>query len=289
MSSSVEAVAANSAKQSHSLLPIEPRKVRFDYAEMSKACFFTNNIVSSAFFVGLSATFPEGEAEFIRSVNLFKDQITDPKLLEEVEQFTAQEAHHSLQHKRINKKFSDAGYPIEDIESNIKKELKSRATDWAAERRLRQTVSAEHFVATMAHWLLRNPEALDPTPKVFKNLMLWHAIEEVEHKSVAFDVYKEAVGDMKKLRRHYWYFALVDFPLSTWMITRHLLKQGGFKVTWRNRIDFLKLLFGKKGIFRSEFSVYAQFVKKDFHPWQHDNSDLINKWKQELSPYFVNK
>lgn len=275
--------------QSHSILAIEPRRVRFDHDGLDKARFFGDNIISSAFYVALSTTFPAGEAEFIRSVKLFEDKISDAKLLAEVQAFAAQESHHGLQHRRLNKRLAEVGFPVLKVEQLIDQVLSKRATDWSAERRLRRTVAAEHFTATMAHQALTMPHTLDAGPESFKKLMLWHSIEEIEHKSVTFDVYQHCVGDMGALRRHYMHFAFFEFPMKMWMLTRMLLKDGGFKVTWKERREFLGLLFGRKGIFSSMWRQYGAFLKRDFHPWQHDDSHLVGEWQSVLATHFVGR
>lgn len=272
---------------SKSKLNIEPRKVRFDYSEINKPDFFGGNYVASAFFTALSITFPPGEAEFIHSVRYFEKKIKDPKLKADVKDFAAQEAHHGLQHKKLNKQFESLGYQVSTIEEKIDQKLTEREIIWSPAKRLRRTVAAEHFTATMAHHALTNPDLYTPSGEVFKDLMLWHAIEEVEHKSVAFDVYEQCVGDMRALRWHYLHFALVEFPLQYWLMTRFLLKQGGFKVTWRERREFLSILFGRRGIFSSHLGLYTKFLKKGFHPWQHDDSSLVGKWKDKLAGYFI--
>ena len=273
--------------QSFSKLPIQPRRVKFDYRDIDNSAFHSGNAVTSAYWVGLSSTFPVGEAEFIRSVRLFEDQIMDEKLKAEVQDFAAQEAHHSLQHKRINRQFDECGYNTKKIESMMDDKIKQRAATWSNEKRLMRTVAAEHFTAVMAHHALTHPETLDPVPQSLQNLMLWHAIEEVEHKSVAFDVYRHCVGDMGRLRRHYMHFAFIEFPMNMIMITRFLLKDMGHKSTWQERKGMWRLLFGKGGVISSVKHLYLMFLKKDFHPWQHDDSDLVGQWKEKLSPHFA--
>lgn len=273
--------------QPRSQLKIEPRKVQFDFSTIDRADFFGGNLVSSAFYTALSITFPAGEAEFIASVRHFSKHLKDPDLIADVKSFVAQEAHHGLQHIQLNKQLGAVGYPVAKVEALVEEKLAQRRMSWSPAKRLRRTVSAEHFTASMAHQALTDSETLDVAPQVFKDLMLWHAIEEVEHKSVAFDVYQQCIGDMRALRLHYLYFACVDFPLQYWMITRFLLKEGGFTVTWKERREFLRLLFGKKGIYGSVIGQYITFLKKGFHPWQQDDAHLVNKWKEKLSPYFV--
>ena len=276
------------AEQSHSVLPIVPRLVKFDFQDIDTPVFHSGNPIVSAYWVGLSSTFPVGEAEFIRSVKIFEDQITDHKLRQEVKDFAAQEAHHSLQHKKLNKQFDSVGYNTKKVEAMINEEIEKRISKWSPENRLMRTVAAEHFTATMANFALVHPESLDSVPTSLRNLLLWHSIEEVEHKSVAFDVYKHCVGDMGKLRRHYMHFAFFEFPMEMYMITRFLLKDMGHKATWSERKGMWKFLFSKEdGMIGSAKHLYIMFLKKGFHPWQHDDSALVGQWKEVLAPNFI--
>lgn len=273
--------------QSSSKLAIEPRLVRFDYDDIESAQFHTDNTLISAYWVALSATFPLGEAEFVKSVKLYEDQVTDEKLKAEIANFSAQESHHAFQHKKLNKYFDTRGYDTANIEHFMAKMLDERAEKWSPKKRLMRTVAAEHFTAVMAHHALNDRQALEDMPKSLKSLFVWHAIEEVEHKSVAFDVYQHCVGDMGALRRHYAYFAFIDFPFRMTMITRHLLKGIGHKTSWKERRGMWRYLFGAGGAVSSCKHLYMMFLKKGFHPWQHDDSALVEEWKASLKPHLL--
>ncbi|NND82254.1 MAG: metal-dependent hydrolase [Gammaproteobacteria bacterium] len=275
--------------QSQSRLPIERRIMRFDYKDIESPVFHSDNAVVSAYWVGLSSSFPLGEAEFIKSVRLFEDQITDARLKDEVQDFAAQEAHHGLQHKLVNKRFDEVGYKTSHIEKFMVEKLDERVRNWSPEKRLMHTVAAEHFTATMAHYALTHADTLGIEPDSVHNLFLWHAIEEIEHKSVAFDVYLNCVGNRFKLRRHYAFFAFIEFPLNMIAMTRFLLKDRGHKTTWAERKGMWQHLFGKQGLFRACWGQYMSFFKKDFHPWQHDDSALVAEWKEKLAPYFAHQ
>lgn len=280
---------SDSPFQSRSKLTIEPRTVKFDYTDVDRRFFFNNNAAISALWAGFSATFPLGEKEFINSVQLFKDKITDEKLKQEVKDFILQEAHHSVQHRKLNTYFEELGYDIEKVESFIGAKIQERVEHWSSEQRLARTVAAEHVTATMAHYALTHPHTLDDTPESFKNMLLWHSIEEIEHKSVAFDVYKHCVGDMKALRRHYLHFAFFEFPMNMRGITKFLLKGMDYKTSRQERKGMWSYLFGKDGMISSVKGLYWMFTKKGFHPWDHDDSELVAEWKEKLSPYMQTK
>lgn len=151
-----------------------------------------------------------------------------------------------------------------------------------------RTVAAEHVTAVMAHYALSEPTALRSVPDSLRNLFLWHAIEEIEHKSVAFDVYRHCVGDMRALKRHYAAFLFFEFPMNLLMITRFLLKDLKHQSSWSERKGTLTYLFGKHGMFSSVRHLYMMFFRAGFHPWQHDDSQLVKRWKSELRPFFLN-
>ncbi|RBP53463.1 metal-dependent hydrolase [Arenicella xantha] len=273
--------------QSNSKLAIEPRRVKFEFDDLKERFFYNENSLISALWVAMSASFPIGETEFIHSVKLFSDQVTDPKLQQEVKEFSAQEAHHSLQHRKINKLFDDLGYSTAKIEKTLKEQMTERQQQWSPERRLARTVVAEHVTAIMAHFALTNVDSMGHFPESLRKLFQWHAIEEIEHKSVAFDVYQHCVGDRKRLNREFRYFSYFEFPLKMSLATRFLLRDMGYKATWQERKELWHYLFGPDGLIKSVKPLYMMFLKPNFHPWDHDDSALVEQWKSELQPYFL--
>lgn len=280
--------AATDKALSQSKLPIERRRVDFTLDDVTEKYYYRGNPLVSAFFVSLSVGFPPGEAEFIKSVKLFEDRITDPKLLAEVKDFAHQEAHHSFQHKLLNKKFNDLGYVTSGIDNRFKEKLAERERTWSAERRLARTVAAEHITATWAHWSLQNESKMQHFPTSIRHLLQWHAIEEIEHKSVAFDVYQQCVGDRRLLNKVYRSFLYFEFPLMLFLTTRALLKQDDYKSSAEERRVFRDFLFSRKdGMVASLWPHYRAFTRRGFHPWALDDSGLVGDWKNTLSPYFA--
>ena len=168
----------------HTPLKVRPRRMNFPYGELKQRAFFDNNVLKSAYIAALSATFPAGEAEFINSVRLFQDQVKDPEMLKQIRGFIGQEAHHSKQHRDFNKTLTQLGFDAEGVERVFEQDLKKSLKGRDAKTRLAFTVGFEHQTAILAHEFLTNPKVLTGMDETIASLLRWHAIEEIEHKSV---------------------------------------------------------------------------------------------------------
>ena len=143
------------------------------------------------------------------------------------------------------------------------------------------TVGMEHMTAIMAEFVLKNPQVLEPLEESVKDLLYWHAVEEIEHKAVAFDVYMQMEGDRKYLRR---VLKLATFMfnvrIALYMVA--LLWWARKFPSWSDIKGFRRFMYGDKGLLTNIRQPYRDFFKEDFHPWDHDNRDLIDKWQNEL-------
>lgn len=276
-----QTTAAEPATLSRSRIPIVPRHPKWDFSDVKERFFFGGNSLKSAFVVALSGAFPPGEKEFIQSVRLFMKQVRDKKLIEDVKAFTEQEGQHSLQHRLLNEAFDRLGYSATDVSEA----MEAMEKEWAAERsdaeRLAMTVVMEHITAVMAHFALTHPEEFDALPESLREMLIWHAIEEIEHKSVAFDVYQECVGERNRLRRRL-LTELVMFPIGVGGFQRWLLGCLSHKPTWKERAEMVRYLLGPRGLIVSVLPHYLALLKPGFHPWDIDDSHLIEQWKERL-------
>jgi len=186
-------------------LDVKPRRMNFPFSTLKKGYFFDDNLLKYAYIAALSATFPEGEAEFIASVRLFRDQIDDPDMQKQISGFIGQEAHHSQQHKAFNLTLKKLGFDVPRLEGVFEKQIKKTLKGLSNEERLAYTVCFEHLTAILAEEFLSNPDVLNGMDETIAQLLLWHSVEEIEHKGVAFDLYMATVGDrtlLRKAQRH---------------------------------------------------------------------------------------
>jgi len=271
---------SESAQDSKTPFRIKPRRMNFPFAKIEKKYFFDDNLLKSAYMAAMSSTFPGGEGEFIETVRLFRDQIEDKDLKAQIKGFIGQEGHHSYQHKQFNVALQKLGFDAVRLEKIFDQELAHTIKDLSAEERLAFTVCFEHQTAILAEEFLMNRDLLKGMDETFKSLMLWHSVEEIEHKSVAFDLYMQCVGDralLKKMQRK----AVLMFSLRVYKYMMYLMWWSRSFPSWRDIKGYTKFMFGKGGLMRKLRKPYKDFFRDDFHPWDNQNQDLIDQWKSE--------
>src|SRR5215471_13084511 len=165
---------------------IVPRDLDVDLAQVPRY-WHTNNVVATAISNGLNMLFPAGERFFVRSVKHFVDDIDDPVLRTQIKGFFGQEGRHARAHDQYNDVLRAQGYEVDRFLA-----LYQRVTSWLEKRlppklNLAATAAAEHYTAIVAEGAFTRP-VFDEIHPTMRQLLAWHAAEEIEHKAVAFDV-----------------------------------------------------------------------------------------------------
>src|SRR5215469_16018327 len=192
-------------------LAICPRDLAFGRDALPARWWHGGDPIATAFFNALSASFPQGERFFMDAVRPWRD-MADPKLRAQIQAFLTQEAVHSREHLVFNNGIAVKGFDFDAIDSY----LKSRFDFGRSLPKLNQlgaTIALEHFTAILAHAILTNSEDLAGAPDELRRMWQWHAIEEIEHKAVAFDTFMMAAGRLSPLRR--WWLRCVSMVIST--------------------------------------------------------------------------
>jgi len=270
--------------QNHTPTNVEPlpRRMDFEFGEDIPKYFFKNNPVLTAWTAAMSTSFPDGERFFIQSVRNYESQITDESLKKAVKSFIGQEAHHGNEHDRLNDWLITLGLPVDQQQKRLQKVMAFAQKHLPNEKQLAITIALEHFTAIMADVYLKNPDIRDSSNPQIEALFYWHAIEETEHKSVAFDVYR-AAGCSELVRRLIMLNVTFGFIVQiSYMQLRYLYVWGElFNVkAWAEAIGFFWI---SPGWFRKIIPSYLKYFKKDFHPWQEDNRELLVNWQETVA------
>lgn len=263
---------------------VPTRRISFEasLADLPRHFAADGDLILSHFAAMLSALFPDGEDFFVRSVRHYRDRVSDPDLKRQVAGFIGQEAIHGREHRVLNNRLAELGYPTKRVERFTRWGLETRERVAPATANLAATAALEHFTATLAELLLSNEDARDLFGHdEVRNLFLWHALEESEHKAVAFDVYK-AVGGSERMR--VWTMNGLRYGLVALMavqVTLSLLRdpatfrRGNLRRSWRR---FRRSPLMSKAV----WDRLRDYTRPDFHPDDHDATALVARWRAEL-------
>jgi uncharacterized protein len=264
---------------------IPTRRISFEYPGETLPRYFAaeGDIVTSHVVAVLSSLFPDGEEFFVRSVRHFRDQIEDPDLRRRVSGFIGQEAVHGREHREVNERLADLGYPTKAIERFVDRSLRLRERIAPARSNLAATSALEHYTATLAELLLSDPEARQTIAhEEVRALFLWHALEEYEHKSVAFDVYR-AVGGSERMRTVTMNLIHVGF-LSTLTVGTivSILRDPLARRSPRRLFRSLARLRRSPFLSRRVVQRLRDYNRPGFHPDERDSASLVEWWRDEL-------
>ena len=258
-------------------LAITVRDRRFGRGQGSPRWWLGGDPVATAWHNALSATFPRGEAFFIESVRAHREG-APPRLAEEIRAFITQEVNHTREHLAFNKAVAAQGYDLSRIDAHVA-EMLDMARGRPAIVNLAATMALEHYTAMLAHLLLSDPKLLAGADPELAELWRWHAVEEIEHKGVAFDTFRHATREWGRFRR--WRLKAIMMLVITKHFVAHrirdtldLLAQDGIVgigAKWRVGM----YLFGKPGVLRRLVPAWIGYFLPGFHPWNHDDRALI--------------
>ncbi|MDA8341133.1 MAG: metal-dependent hydrolase [Actinomycetota bacterium] len=262
---------------------VPTRRISFDELDQVPRSFArSENVILCHLTAMMSAMFPDGEDFFVRSVRHYRDQITDPELKRQVTGFIGQESVHGREHRAFNRRLAELGYPTHRMERLTRRSLALRERVVPPIGNLALTAALEHFTATLAELVLSNEasRAEFGHPAVL-DLFLWHALEESEHKAVAFDVYR-AVGGSERTR--IWTMQVLRFGFVVWTSLAVALSLAGDRATYRrgNLRRCWRELRRSPLVQRDVWLTLRDYCRRDFHPDDHDNRELLDQWRETL-------
>ncbi|HSW13350.1 MAG TPA: metal-dependent hydrolase [Solimonas sp.] len=187
---------------------IIPRDVKFDW-QQSPLHWIRDDAFSSHAINEFSYLLTSGERFFCRLFREALPLVTDEKLRADVQAFIRQEAVHSRAHhesiegylkrlgidggdfERHNSVLFDRWLASEPYGRKLPKPLQRQ---WLVAR-VGAVAAIEHFTAALGSFVLEAQSwERDGADPVVADLFRWHGAEEIEHRSVAYDLYRHLGG-----------------------------------------------------------------------------------------------
>jgi predicted metal-dependent hydrolase len=220
----------------------------------------------TAIMGALSMSFPVGEDFFIESIKRSHASLPDDlkqKWKSEVDRFYKEEENHSRAHVMHNERnCAEFGFV-------------NNWSVWAAKRLAKMdnrdvrhysacVAATEHLTTILGAWLLLNKHILENAPKETRSLWLWHAAEELGHREIAIDMYRDLGGSEKwriKWMRIIYTVTIIDCFRQT---VHNIWRMGGFfkLSTW---VNGYKLMFSKNGVMRWSYPYFKAYGRENYH------------------------
>ena len=251
-----------------------PRDLDVDFSRVPRHWLY-GNATATAIANGVNMLFPWGERFFVRSVNHFMDRITDPDLRAQIRGFFQQEGRHAHAHDEFNAILRAQGFEVDTFLDGYKRVAQWLEKHTSPELQLAITAAAEHFTAIMAEGAFTRG-VLDHAAPEMRLLLAWHAAEEIEHKSVAFDVLKTVDP---RYRTRVLGLILATITLGGFWLwgAATLMRQD--KITGRRALRELNQQRKQDPMIRRVFvRGIRQYLRRDFHPNQNDDRSLATEW-----------
>ncbi|MFL6841031.1 MAG: metal-dependent hydrolase, partial [Sphingomicrobium sp.] len=176
------------------------------------------------------------------------------------------------------KRATNSGYDLSKLEKRVNERL-ALARSRAPIASLAATMALEHFTAILAHQLLAHPRHLAGAEQEAADLWRWHAVEEIEHKGVAYVTWLHATRDWTRWKRWKVKAKVMLYVTRNFVVDRtwgalELMRQDGVTglKAWRLLLIYLWV---RPGMFRKIAGAWVRYFLPGFHPWNEDDRHLL--------------
>ncbi|QIO07189.1 metal-dependent hydrolase [Acinetobacter shaoyimingii] len=273
------------------------RKVKFDFNQIPKH-WIPNDPISTHILNVAHMILPAGEFWFCRVFNKALPYIKDEQLKADVKGFIQQEAIHGRTHQHAQIYFDQHEIDVKPFIQRMhflfeillgEKPLGIKALKYAVNEkrwlilRLGIIAAIEHYTGVAGQWSLDNT-SLDHADPIMADLFRWHLAEEVEHRSVAFDLFEHMFETEFGFQMSKNALMAVILPLMAlvWMEGgKAILKQDIDAGKYRN-MGTLRLLMQVEKVSRKTDNIPTfshlilatfRWFSPKFHPEQEGNTE----------------
>ena len=252
------------------------RPMRFAYSQDLKAWWNPARPEFSHIVNAASLAMPYLEPYVIETMRKARAQITDRTLLEEVDLYIGQESTHFRQHQQFNKHLAELGYKaVPHMEALLKADYDAFARTRSLTFNIAYAEGFEAMALTIGHMLVEDREFLfgNADPAV-SSLILWHFVEEIEHKCATYDVFK-ALDGRYRWRIYGLFYAMIHIMARTRQGYRALLIEDGRWFTGTSRLALYRLL---ARIFARLIPRLLRVMRPGYDPREVPDPSWVREW-----------
>lgn len=169
-------------------------EMSFDFRDVP-AVHTAGNPCISHLWNALSMLAPTFEKAAIKVLRHALTGVDVPALHRDVDAFIRQEALHSRHHSAFNSHLGRMGADVAAFKVLGQTAWDETMRGLSPRRQLATIVAAEHLIHALSVVGLSTAGVLEGMHPEFRRLITWHLVEEIEHQSVASDVYRHLYGD----------------------------------------------------------------------------------------------
>jgi predicted metal-dependent hydrolase len=264
------------SSMSEELIPaLVTRKIPFEFPDDLEPLWIPSNPELSAMMNGGSLVMPYLEPFLIRTMREAINQIDDEDLRAEAAGFMSQEGQHYRAHRRFNDLLKEKRYPeLEDVEEQMV-ESYSALSKRSLATRMAYTAGFEAMTLGVTKWIIEERVKLfTGSDSRVASFVLWHMVEETEHKRVAFDIYKALYPTGFKA---YWirmigaFHGAIDVMKFSRRAYKVMLKKEGLWSQLKSRLRLASNI--------TRFLTYvAPFMFRAAMPWHNPRSEKDPQW-----------
>lgn len=270
----------NDANQAKTELVVR-KDLDFGFDDSIPRYWFGGDPFKTRMFDAMSALFPEGERFFIESVRHYRDAVADPSLQDDVRDFMRQEGQHSHIHALFNDRLKAQGIDVDGIEEGSRRAFTFIRKMFSPRYAIALTSATEHLTALLAEVLTSRLKACESAHPTLRAVYVWHAMEEYEHKAVAYDVMLCAARVGYAARALSMLQLSIGFPLHVALVINHMLKVDGHGLAARMSMWARGSwwLWGWRGLLWPILLPYLSYYMPSFHPGRRAALPAYALWR----------
>jgi predicted metal-dependent hydrolase len=266
-----------------SLAP-EHRRTRFTFANIPRH-WNGGDPLATRILDALSINFPEGERFFIESILPFESKVQSEELRQAIRVFAKQEGQHAASHSLYNKVLASQGVDVERVRRMLAAQ-KRYSNRLSPRMQLALTAASEHLTAIMAEDFMEDDSLLRRGANpAMRGLFQWHAVEEIEHRSVAYDVYQGAAGGGYFLRAYALLIMTLYLHVQVTLVVRQMFAVDAVPNAGEMVKRGLLRLYGRHGAVTRLLPRYFAWFRPGFHPNDTEVPPRIAAWIKEYQKH----